>query len=144
MKRLTRRSFLHAAAAASVVGLRPWSAATAEAAVPGYLRRSTYLWARRRGYSARVGGRGVPLQLISAKGRENAFSLTFAGPLGRPLVSGIHTLRHPALGTFQLFLSPVGVPQSGRHRYEAVVDRRMSVATARRRAPRRRRRGTTR
>jgi hypothetical protein len=136
MKRLTRRSLVQAGAGLAVLGVRP---ALAEAAVPGYLRRSTYLWARRQGYSARVGGRRVALQLVSATGRENAFVLRFSGPAAMPLVSGIHTLRHPELGTFSLFLSPVGAPRRGA-RYEAIIDRRMPLAKARRRAPRRRRR----
>jgi hypothetical protein len=138
MKRLTRRSLLRTAAGASLATVGPWSVATAEAAVPAYLKRSTYLRARRRGYTARVGGRRVALQLISATGREQAFSLTFAGPAGVPLASGIHTLRHREVGTFSLFLSPVGSLRGGR-RYEAIIDRRMSLATARRRAPRGRR-----
>jgi hypothetical protein len=137
VKRLTRRSLLKTAAAASVAGLGPWSAATAEAAVPAYLRRSTYLRAWRWGYSTRIDGRRVALRLVSARGREDAFALTFAGPVGIPLASEIHRLRHPELGTFALFLSPVQAVRGDR-RYEAVIDRRMSVARARRRAPRRR------
>jgi hypothetical protein len=142
MKRLTRRSLLRTAAGASAATLGPWTVATAaEAASPSYLRRSTYLWAHRRGYSARVGGRRVALRLLSATGRENAFALTFAGPAGVPLPSGIISLRHPEIGTFALFVSPVDSLRGGR-RYQVIVDRRMSLATARRRAPRRRRRGT--
>jgi hypothetical protein len=146
MTSMTRRLLLRsgaAAAGATVVGLRPWSPGVADAAMPRYLRRSTYLRLRSRRFTAHAGGRTAVLRLVSAKGRNAAFSLTFAGPLGAPLEAGTHTLRHPALGRFQLFLSPVGAP--GRDlRYEAVIDRRMPMAKARRRAPRRRRRGTSR
>ena len=59
--------------------------------------------------------------------RGDAFSLIFRSP-GRPAVGdGIHTLVHPALGTFPLFLVAVG-RGAGRQDYQAVVDRRVKQA----------------
>ena len=59
--------------------------------------------------------------------RGDAFSLILSSP-GRPSVGdGIHTLVHPALGTFPLFLVAVG-RGAGRQDYQAVVDRRVTQA----------------
>ena len=58
----------------------------------------------------------------SLKGREDAFVLVFSGPLGAALDGGTHAVTHPALGTFELFVSAVEQPQTDR-RYEAVIDR---------------------
>jgi hypothetical protein len=146
MTSITRRSLVRsagAAAGAALVGLRPWSAAVAEAAAASHLRRSTYARIRSRRFTATAGGRVVPLRLLRARGSEHAFSLVFAGPAGLPLTGGTYTLRHRRLGAFRLFLTPVGAP--GRDvRYEAVVDCRLPLAKARRRAPRRRHRAAAR
>jgi hypothetical protein len=48
--------------------------------------------------------------------------LAFSGPLGAALDGGTHAVTHPALGSFELFVSGVEQPRSDR-RYEAVVDR---------------------
>ena len=58
----------------------------------------------------------------SLEGSEDAFVLTFSGPLAQPLESGTHTLSHPELGTFELFISPIERPSTD-CRYEAVIDR---------------------
>lgn len=51
-----------------------------------------------------------------------SFSLLFAGSSqSSPFGEGIYTIEHDALGTFSLFLSPVGKP-ANRH-YEAVITR---------------------
>jgi hypothetical protein len=129
---LTRRSLLRSgalASAAALVGLRPWAATPAFAA-PSYLLRSAY--------EGLVGHRftagSVELTLLSVSdvagatvdaslaGTEDVFVLTFSGPLEPALDGGTHTLTHPGLGTFELFLSPVERPGTDR-RYEAVVDR---------------------
>jgi hypothetical protein len=55
-------------------------------------------------------------------GREDAFALVFAGPLDVAVEGATHSVRHPALGRFELFVSEVGQPRSER-RYEAVIDR---------------------
>jgi hypothetical protein len=129
---LTRRSLFHAGAlgaAATFVGLRPWAAAPA-AAAPGHLLRSSYDGLA--GDVFRVGS--VDLRLLSVDdlagaavdkslaGSEDAFVLAFAGLLAAPLESGTHSVTHPALGSFELFISEVEQPQSER-RYEAVIDR---------------------
>jgi hypothetical protein len=134
-KTLTRRSLLRggaAATAAALAGIRPWAApAVAGAVTPaGHLARSSY--------AGRIGQRfatgSAELRLLSLSdvagaavqrslaGSEDAFALTFSGPLGPVLATGTHTLRHEELGTFDLFVSPVEQPHADR-RYEAVVDR---------------------
>ena len=138
MKEMTRRSLLQAGAAAtaaSLLGGRLWSPATASAAVPGHLRRSAYTGLT--GGTFRAGG--TELRLLSVAdlagvasqpalaGSEDAFALAFAGPLGAPVESGIQTFSHPALGSFDLFVTPVDLPDGDR-RYEVVVDRSVGVA----------------
>jgi hypothetical protein len=115
-----------------MLGLRPWAAAPAAAASGRHLLRSSYTRLATRSFS--TGAAKVRLKSISdvagaaldpsLAGSEHAFVLTFSGPLGKPLESGIHTLRHPELGTFELFISPVTQPSSDRS-YEAVIDRSM-------------------
>ena len=129
---LTRRSLLRTGAlatAAMLAGAGPWRAAPAAAAA-GHLRRSAY--------DGLVGQRfaagGVELRLLSVTdlagaavdkslaGSEDAFALTFSGPLDGAIEGGTRTLRHPRLGTFELFVAPVEQPRADR-RYEAVIDR---------------------
>jgi hypothetical protein len=129
---LTRRSLFRTgalASAATLVGLRPWAPAPA-AAAPGHLRRSSYAGLLRE--TVRVGSVDLRLDSVadvagaavdqSLAGIEDAFVLTFSGPLEAALEGDIHTVRHPALGTFELFVSAVERPGSDR-RYEAVIDR---------------------
>jgi hypothetical protein len=56
--------------------------------------------------------------------RGEAFSLLFRGPAQPAATDGTHTMSHPALGTFPLFLVAVG-RGSNAQEYQAVVDRRM-------------------
>ena len=143
---LTRRSLLAAgttAGAAALLGVRPW---TASAAGPGYLSRSAYTGLEGTKFSVETGAEPVLLRLdrvsdvagaASRKGlvgSEDAFALKFSGPLARPLDSGIHTLRHPQLGTVELFASPVDAPETDRN-YEIVVDRSVGAGAARSDAP---------
>ena len=129
---LTRRSLVRAGAlavAATLVGLRPWAAAPA-AAAPGHLLRSSYEGLAGEGF--RVGSADLRLLSVddlagaaverSLAGSEDAFVLVFAGPLDAALDGGTHSVTHPALGGFELFVSEVERPQSER-RYEAVIDR---------------------
>lgn len=140
MTEITRRSLLRGGAgiaAVTLVGLRPWSAATAAAATPGWLRRSAYAGLTGQEFSAGT----VPLRLLSVAdvggavrsralaGSEDAFVLTFAGPVDAPLVSGVHALANATLGSFELFLSPVERPSAELH-YEVVVDRSIGVPEA--------------
>src|SRR5258708_15015036 len=67
----------------------------------------------------------VPLKLVKAdpagaSGREGgAFSLLFAAPAGPWLPQAIYPLTHPALGTMEIFLVPIG-PLSGGNGYQAI------------------------
>jgi len=128
---LTRRSLLRAGALATAATLAggAWRAAPAAPAA-GHLRRSAYDGL----VGQRFAAEGVELRLLSVTdlagaaadkslaGSEDAFALAFAGPLCARLAAGIHTLRHPRLGSFALFVAPVEQPHSDR-RYEVVVDR---------------------
>jgi hypothetical protein len=128
---LTRRSLLRtgAIATATLVGLRPWAPASA-AAAPSHLVRSSYAGLEGQRFAA--GPVGLRLLSVadvagaaldrSLRGSEDAFVLTFSGPLDAPLAAGTHDLSNDRLGTFELFLSPVEQPRGDR-RYEAVVDR---------------------
>jgi hypothetical protein len=132
----TRRTMLRTGAvatAATIAGLRPWAPQTASAALR-HLRRSSY--AGRVGQ--RFGAGAVELRLVavsdvagaavhrSLRRSEDAFVLTFRGPLEPPLAAGTHSLSSAHLGRFQLFLAPVGRPRTDR-RYEAVIDRSVGV-----------------
>jgi hypothetical protein len=55
--------------------------------------------------------------------RGEAFSLIFQGDGAAGFGDGLHTLEHPALGTFSLFLAGVDRPGTVQD-YQAVVDRR--------------------
>ena len=138
---LTRRSLLCAGAtagAAVALGVQPWAAA---AAGPGYLRRSGYAGLEGTHFTVETGAQPVVLRLESVAdvagaasrrslaGSDDAFALTLSGPLADPLDSGIHTLRHPSLGSFELFSSPVDTPD-GNRLYEIVVDRSVGVRAA--------------
>jgi hypothetical protein len=59
---------------------------------------------RRLGHALRAGG---------------AFALQFHTPAGPVLAQATYPLRHPALGTLELFIVPLG-PKDGVNRYEAV------------------------
>ena len=61
-------------------------------------------------------------QTRSLAGRDDAFALTFSGPSGTPLRSGIAKLRHPSLGWVSLFITPFGRATAGQL-YEVIVDR---------------------
>ena len=133
---LTRRSLLRTGAlvtAATLVGLRPWAAARAQAAA-SHLRRSSYGGLVGKRFAAG----SVDLRLISVAdvagaaadaslaGSEDAFVLTFSGPLDPVLETGTHTLSNAKFGEFDLFLSPVGLPRRDQ-RYEAVIDRSVAA-----------------
>jgi hypothetical protein len=133
---LSRRSLLRtgaAATAAMMLGLRPWAPAPA-AASGSHLVRSSYTGLLRRRFA--VGSAELRLRSISdvagaaldasLEESDDAFVLTFSGPLEQPLASATHTLHHPELGTFELFTSPITRPSAG-CMYEAVIDRSVST-----------------
>ena len=70
----------------------------------------------------------VPLVLVRvieqpvSNGFEQ-FSLIFHGVPGEVLRDGIHSLEHPAAGELDVFLSPVGKPNSRRTAYQACFSR---------------------
>ena len=70
----------------------------------------------------------VPLKLVNADGGPEAvkggreggsFSLQFVAPQGRWLPQGTYPVKHPTLGTIEIFLVPSGAVQDG-HGYHAV------------------------
>jgi hypothetical protein len=127
------------------LGVRPW---TAEAAGGlGYLSRSAYTGLEGTTFTVETGARPVMLKLEAVSdvagaaskralaGSDDAFALRFSGPISAPLDSGIHTLHHPSLGSFDLFSSPVDAPEDDRH-YEIVIDRSVGAPKAQSDAPR--------
>ena len=113
-----------------MLGMQAWAAAPAAAASGSHLSRSSYAGLTEPSFA--VGSADLQLQSISdvagaaldasLAGSEDSFVLTFSGPLAEPLESGTHTLCHPELGTFELFISPIERP-SADCQYEAVIDR---------------------
>jgi uncharacterized protein DUF6916 len=69
----------------------------------------------------------VELELISvtdlsSSARNEQFSAVFRGPVDGPLYQTIFNLEHETLGSFALFLVPIGKDQNGIE-YEAVFNR---------------------
>jgi hypothetical protein len=145
---LTRRRIVQLGGAAAA-GLVLGGAGSARAASagsttgPAYLRRSSYSQLKNTAFTATAaGGATVTLRLAevadlararsekSLAGSDAAFALTLTGPRKTPLAGSLHELRHASLGTFSLFLVPVGRPTSTDQRYEVVVDRSMTQASA--------------
>ena len=93
------------------------------------------------GFSAQVGtlfrlahGSGpASLKLVEAKtlpshspaedARNEKFSLLFTGSKDRSLAQNTHRFEHPKLGTFEMFIVPIGHQDSSRVYYEAVFNR---------------------
>lgn len=153
---LTRRRLIQASGAtaatlylgALTAGAPAAFGATA-AGAPAYLRRSSYARLTNSAFTAAAtGGAKATLRLVevadlararsekSFAGRDDAFALTFTGAPGAPLTSAIHELRHASLGTFSVFIAPVGRPTRTEQRYEVVIDRSVTLAAATSAAPR--------
>jgi Domain of unknown function (DUF6916) len=71
--------------------------------------------------------KGVELELIQAEdkrsnARQERFALLFRGPLDMVIEQGTYSMEHDKLGSFDLFIVPIGVNESGRE-YEAVFNR---------------------
>src|SRR5260370_25718613 len=70
-------------------------------------------------FEMQTAGGEVPLKLVKvdpagASGREGgAFGLLFVAPQGRLLPQGTYPAQHPAMGTMEIFLVPVGPTQGG-------------------------------
>jgi hypothetical protein len=74
----------------------------------------------------RPDGEHVGVELVDATalpGRGETFSLVFRGPAGVALEQRTYRVEHDALGTFPLFLVPVGLGDHGAYEFEAVVNR---------------------
>ena len=101
-------------------------------ASPGDAHLVRASWAPLVGTDVRVGGTSLRLVRIRDLGPQRYgnrlltgsqhFALDFAGPLDAPLSSSLHTVEHPLLGRFQMFLSPVSKPGSVLT-YEAIINR---------------------
>ncbi|MGZ4280853.1 MAG: DUF6916 family protein [Gaiellaceae bacterium] len=91
-----------------------------------YLRRSTYAPLIGTRFKVhRPGERTLKVKLISARQLPSAgdsFSLTFRTGRTPSVESRIYRLEHPALGSFELFLSPVDRGVKGLD-LEAVINR---------------------
>ncbi len=59
----------------------------------------------------------------SSVGAYEAFSLIFLGPNAQRLSQGVYPFEHDQLGTFSLFIVPVGADEAGTQ-YEALFNRR--------------------
>ena len=76
-------------------------------------------------FETQTSGGAVPLKLVKAdpagaSGREGgAFSLLFVGPQGASLPQAIYPVKHPALGTMEIFMVPIG-PLAGGNGYQAI------------------------
>jgi hypothetical protein len=76
-------------------------------------------------FDLRANSGKVELKLVRAEpagqsGRAGgAFSLLFTTPAGRFLPQAIYSLDHPALGTMEIFLVPIGKLEGG-NGYQAV------------------------
>ena len=63
--------------------------------------------------------RQVALPANARRPPRTPFSLIFQGPGGAPLSQDTYVIVHPVLGTFPLFIVPIGMPQVGHVVYEA-------------------------
>jgi hypothetical protein len=149
---LTRRRLVQAGGVAAaglyLGGLSASASAATAAAVPAYLRRASYAKLTNAAFTATgASGAKVTLRLAevsdlararaekSLEGSDNAFALAFSGPRATPLPGTVTELRHATLGTFAVFIAPVGRATAAEQRYEVVVDRSMTLASARSAAP---------
>jgi hypothetical protein len=70
-------------------------------------------------FDMQTSGGVVPLKLVKAapagaSGREGgAFALLFVAPQGAWLPQATYPVKHPAMGTMEIFLVPVGPAQGG-------------------------------
>ncbi|WP_375412925.1 DUF6916 family protein [uncultured Bradyrhizobium sp.] len=76
-------------------------------------------------FEMQAAGGAVPLKLVKVDPAGNsgraggAFSLIFVAPTGPWLPQAIYPVQHPALGTMEIFLVPVG-PAFGGNSYQAI------------------------
>jgi hypothetical protein len=109
--------------------------AAAEAAAPRAPRRLDLLTASPETFIPHIGttfalaassGRGLVATLTEVEAPASpaagptSFSLSFEAAARHPLAQGTYAVRHPWLGSFDLFVVPVGRPGPGRS-YQAVI-----------------------
>jgi hypothetical protein len=155
---LTRRQALTLGAAAGLAAMlgRAGTARAAAGDENPHLSRAYYV--PLVGQSFAVAGSSLVLLAVSdldhVRGRDDAFRLDFAGDPG-VTGSGIERFGHAALGTFDLFVTPVCAVDDGVQHYEVVIDRSIRLpgdpapaaatkASARTTTVRRKRRGKVR
>ncbi len=133
---MTRAGLVKAGAAAAVViGVVPAGRAlalpggsiiAASTGAPRYLRRETYVpLVGDVFHVGRSGESPLEVRLVEARrlpGAGDTFSLLFRGNDGADIESGLHRIAHRSLGSFDLFLGPVGRPATGQE-LEALVNR---------------------
>jgi hypothetical protein len=138
---LTRRRLLQsggAALAVAVIDMHSWVpalAASGSSNAPAYLRRSSYIPLAGQSFTAISGDQSQALKLVSISdveraglaGADDAFVLELSGALGQTIEQAVHTFKHPTLGSFDVFVTPVDLPQSSQS-YAVVVDRSVAIA----------------
>jgi hypothetical protein len=98
------------------------------------LRLQTFTPHLGREFDVQRGGEWLSVALTEASpghrhqpGKTEVFSLIFTAGPEQPLQQGIHDFRHPELGAFELFITPVmpkpGAAANGERFYEAVINR---------------------
>ena len=99
------------------------------------LRLATFAPHAGTGFWVQRGGEWVTLKLAEAivghtyrPEQGESFSLMFTAGPEKPLLQGIHAFQHPAVGAFELFITPVmpdrpDPAQPDLRYYEAVVNR---------------------
>ena len=140
---VTRGNFLKLCSASLLghrVGASPWLAAAGDQApfVDDGPRRdvglrdpSAALFRRHLNTAFRVEGcHDAPVRLILARVEDGPagadveqFSLVFHGPAAVDVLHGTYAFRHPQLGAFDLFIAPIGVPDTRRSVHEACFSR---------------------
>lgn len=53
--------------------------------------------------------------------RSQSFSILFLAPINDPFIQGVYRMEHPELGSFELFIVPVGKNEKG-IKYEALFN----------------------
>jgi hypothetical protein len=72
------------------------------------------------GHGRRLNLKLTEIDRLGAASREGgAFSLIFLSPPGPFLPQGIYPIEHPALGTLELFIVPLG-PKKGGNSYQVI------------------------
>lgn len=134
--RLTRAGLVKAGAAAAVgIGVAPGARQLAlpgssilagRSSSPPYLRHETYVPLVGDTFRIeRAGASPLKVRLVEARrlaGTGESFSLLFRSNGAGELGSALHRVAHRSLGTFGLFLGPVGRPAEGQE-LEALVNR---------------------